>query len=913
MIWTYKNDVQWWDQHGKIPPLVFQEMKPGWDSKVSKTGICKLGGLHPLTVLLMEKVHVILFSKHRPRSVYSVRNLDSSPHFSHGSVNEIIKQVATLNKANGTSIEVVIHTPDGSPQEAAVKVVTEGTEDWALLASAYEELGMERFSKVMMFANMQRDAGRGNLQKGYGRTCQGYCQSPNISKLSHPSIATGTDANKVRDMAVLAQLLSLMVAEKVFTNPERSSSVKEMANRAGISVSGVCYEALTHALTGCQTTVYCHVDHNNDKREGYQWTTTANYVFFDTTKGVYHRACKIGYTRNSVGCFYDRMSLADVALNDFKAFVATLHPNRTTFGPELLKTLPESGFAGVEAHLDKVVGFYSIYGSALNARLKEYEQHYDKPMSLHKRIELIYPSICSNKPMNYVKALNDITVPQLNSNVCLSVYLFRNYRKNGGHDAGGHFARFQCSFQKTLTDLQLSRSLKTILCTVTKIWKAKKANHRDVIDCLKKGVYGAHDFLSHHIVALLCLTGTVQDLDLLVHASISELTTTSRKLEERYGIATQSQRCALLSMTAKATNQTLQACENGYCKEFADNKSRYGDTVMAGQTFYWKPCGDNTLFEISESHPKATAAKLPSPPIRCLESDKEMQLAVFKWWLPCHQAELRQTPERITYSLSKAKTKSKGKKGKNSQGKKEVAPKRHTFSRCISLNGAVRTIFSPPPIQKRATRKRKKKRKRVADEDRNYVASNKRRLLVYHGLGRNTRYSVNSRQSGRHPSLLELQTDVDIANFKVLDFRLLFEKYYAPFPHKGMFVYTHHKRENGYSCSLKDYDSDMSCFPIPCGLRCVRKTLDGRLIPVYFKKAAAKYAMLLWFLIGKEAQVRDRFLPWLFGDQSHVFLRLSRHVNDITRNWGIMYRHLGSYYIIVPSAADPSATRLLVK
>ena len=50
--------------HGKIPALVFLEMKPGWDARVSKLGACKLGGLHPLTALLMEKIHVILFSKY---------------------------------------------------------------------------------------------------------------------------------------------------------------------------------------------------------------------------------------------------------------------------------------------------------------------------------------------------------------------------------------------------------------------------------------------------------------------------------------------------------------------------------------------------------------------------------------------------------------------------------------------------------------------------------------------------------------------------------------------------------------------------------------------------------------------------------------------------------------------------------
>ena len=132
------------------------------------------------------------------------------------------------------------------------------------------------------------------------------------------------------------------------------------------------------------------MDGNNDKRDGYQWTTTACYILTDDRRGTYHRGCKIGYTRNSVGCFYDRMSLADVAVQDLKAYITTLHSSRTFFSPHLLlPTLPSTGFARVEAHLDKVVGFYSIYRSALNKHMLEYEERFKRPMLLCKRIELM--------------------------------------------------------------------------------------------------------------------------------------------------------------------------------------------------------------------------------------------------------------------------------------------------------------------------------------------------------------------------------------------------------------------------------------------------------------------------------------------------------------------------------------------
>ena len=79
-IWNYKNNVQWWENHGKIPS-VFQEMKPGWDSLLSNAGVCKLGGLHPLTANMMVKVHVLLFLKHRPHQCTPSRIFTRVPTF----------------------------------------------------------------------------------------------------------------------------------------------------------------------------------------------------------------------------------------------------------------------------------------------------------------------------------------------------------------------------------------------------------------------------------------------------------------------------------------------------------------------------------------------------------------------------------------------------------------------------------------------------------------------------------------------------------------------------------------------------------------------------------------------------------------------------------------------------------------
>ena len=60
----------------------------------------------------------------------------------------------------------------------------------------------------------------------------------------------------------------------------------------------------------------------------------------------------------------------------------------------------------------------------------------------------------------------------------------------------------------------------------------------------------------------------------------------------------------------------LQECENGYdCKEFVENKSCYGDTVMSGQAFYSKPsCTNVVLEQVSKGHPNIRAAELPSKP-----------------------------------------------------------------------------------------------------------------------------------------------------------------------------------------------------------------------------------------------------------------------------------------------------------
>ena len=136
-----------------------------WLGLISKQSGCKLGGLHPLTVNMIVKVHVLLFSKHRPRSVYSVKNLHESPHFSHMSVGEIIGHVDMLNSSHSTCIEVVIHPPERNLTENIVKFITEGTPDWESISPLYDQLGMEGFSKDMLHCSLKRDECRGNIQR----------------------------------------------------------------------------------------------------------------------------------------------------------------------------------------------------------------------------------------------------------------------------------------------------------------------------------------------------------------------------------------------------------------------------------------------------------------------------------------------------------------------------------------------------------------------------------------------------------------------------------------------------------------------------------------------------------------------------------------------------------------------------
>ena len=57
-------------------------------------------------------------------------------------------------------------------------------------------------------------------------------------------------------MQLLAELLSRMVDEDILTNIERRTSVDEMARKAGIVASPLCYEALTHAITNVTNNVY---------------------------------------------------------------------------------------------------------------------------------------------------------------------------------------------------------------------------------------------------------------------------------------------------------------------------------------------------------------------------------------------------------------------------------------------------------------------------------------------------------------------------------------------------------------------------------------------------------------------------------------------------------------------------------
>ena len=56
--------------------------------------------------------------------------------------------------------------------------------------------------------------------------------------------------------------------------------------------------------------------------------------------------------------------------------------------------------------------------------------------------------------------------------------------------------------------------------------------------------------------------------------------------------------------------------------------------------------------------PRVRRAKLPSKPVYGQHEQTEMAKATFPWWLPDHEAQLRGTMERTTYTLSKANSKS---------------------------------------------------------------------------------------------------------------------------------------------------------------------------------------------------------------------------------------------------------------
>jgi hypothetical protein len=56
----WDGDEEYCKCHGNVKPLVFEEMKPGWDDSISKRSSVEAGGLHPKTAQFIRKVHVVL-------------------------------------------------------------------------------------------------------------------------------------------------------------------------------------------------------------------------------------------------------------------------------------------------------------------------------------------------------------------------------------------------------------------------------------------------------------------------------------------------------------------------------------------------------------------------------------------------------------------------------------------------------------------------------------------------------------------------------------------------------------------------------------------------------------------------------------------------------------------------------------
>ena len=495
----FKTDREWKEAHGNIPPLLFQTMAAGWEEKINVDSACRAGGLHSLEAPFIETVHVLFFSRLRPKSIYFAKGLHTTPHYNHHSFEEVRSRVSELNKRSDVSIQLKVYMPHRSYTTGEVLFVNERTDEWDLVSEMYKMLRLRSMANMMYGMDLAR-SDRGNKQLGFGFTSYGHSESADPTKPWRPSIRKDTDAKKVNDLCLLTDIMRVIVEDDLFNNSDRTKEVAELALKAGVPelAERLRLEALTFCVADAVAIVLKHCDRKNDSRESYQWVVVANLVYKDS-RG-WKRASKIGYTRDLMGRFVDKVSVIDKAVGDFGVYIKSVDSNRTNFGTHLLNTRPSTGYCGVDPHLDKVTGLYGLYASEMNRKFKEYARRATGGSSLPttKRIEIIYGAMATNKPMQFCKALSHLTMGDLRGTKCLTLRLFEEYRKIGGN-SGGLYPRFQCSFNRAISDVQLCSSLNAILEAVHKMRRHPATPHADLVEYLAKNVHGAQGFLAHHL------------------------------------------------------------------------------------------------------------------------------------------------------------------------------------------------------------------------------------------------------------------------------------------------------------------------------------------------------------------------------------------------------------------------------
>lgn len=730
--------------------LVFQEMRDGWTEKVNMATAAEYGGLVEKQAHLMKVIHIVVFMI-GVMNVYSVLNLHCTAHYTYTSVDEIIQIVAQFNTKDGVDIQVRVYMPTASYVDGNfLRVYNSGTPEWSIVSHLYAKLGLKQLMREMVKSDSD-PCERGNRQRLFGRASIAF-EKRDLDKCHKPRYRKGTNKETARQLAIATKMVDAMYGEGVFFTDEKRTAMfgDETARDFGMEGERIGFESMADMLAFVWDVVYCHFDSMNCAEPGYNIQMGASLPEVVKVNGVNTpaRVSKGFYTRSTCGYAAKNMSLGAVVADDWAKEIMKLPAVRREVSREMLKLRPETGYAGVLCHVDKLAGLISLHSDVLRSLLREYHYRTGALLARQLAVEIAYGAIATNKPMQFGRAVDLLVrdgggvVPAMQQDAFLFEIVCNSFCKIGGNNAGGEYARHQPTFNRDIMRKQAMNSCRVIDKACDQLNEG--VEHKKIIDGLCSGVFNADGLGANNLVFIIVMSTIAGLPHQATNATIAGSTNTAKFLKEKYGIETASQRATALTWIQDENKVNTMLGENGICVYVSPDKV---DTMKAGQSI--SHVVDNKIIELSDEHPDGIA--LP-PGHNVTVGDTVKHRTKHRWW----DANWRRVNAHEPNFLIKVAPKKV--KGSSSKKKRAAPVKGRPTVKKIKLNANDRTHISAPPQKANKKSKKKKKKKKLTEGEKSFSASMaKANLVVDVGrVSRRTRRQAELNYSG-HPPVAELQ------------------------------------------------------------------------------------------------------------------------------------------------------------